>query len=244
MRAAGDHVDPEALLAYLSRELAVSLEATLAIDEQGDLTELLHAIVRRAADLVHAHMGGLYLMRPDRQSLELVVAYNLPGNLTGTVLRLGEGLSGKIAVDGEVRAVYDYMTWEGRARVYEGLPFRRVLGIPLKVQGKVIGVINVTDDVLVGPFDPREVRLVQLFADQAAIAIQNSRLLADARHRSAALAGLYKLAVAITGVQDHQALLQRLYEQSAPVQFRRFRGCTVRGSTAERLPYRPGDRSG
>lgn len=209
--------DSQALLAQLSRELAASLETTLAIDEQGDLTELLQAIVRRAADLVHAHMGGLYLMRPDRQSLELVVAHNLPGNLAGTVLQLGEGLSGRVALTGEVLAVDDYMAWEGRAAVYGGMPFRRVLGVPLKVRGAVIGVIDVTDDRLVGPFDPDEVCLVRLFADQAAIAVQSSRLLAEARRRNASLAGLYELAVAITGVQDRATVLRRLYEQVAPL---------------------------
>ncbi len=35
-------------------------------------------------------MGGLYLTQPDRQGLELVVAYNLPGDPAGTVLRLGD----------------------------------------------------------------------------------------------------------------------------------------------------------
>ncbi len=205
------------LEARRNRALLALHETMLAINQQQDLNELLHATVHHAADLVHAHMGGLYLMRPDRQSLELVVTYNLPGNLSGTVLRLGEGLSGQIAMDGEVRAVDDYTAWEGRAAVYEGLLFRRVLGVPLKVQGKVIGVINVTDDVLAGPFDPDEVRLVRLFADQAAIAIQNSWLLAEARQRSAALASLYELAVAITGAQDPQTLLQRLYQQIAPL---------------------------
>lgn len=192
-------------------------ETALAINQQGDLTELLLAIVRHAADLVHAHMGGLYLMRPDRKSLELVITYNLPGELAGTVLPLGEGLSGQIALTGEVMAVDDYTAWEGRAAAYEGLPFRRVLGVPLKVKGAVIGVINVTDDTMVGPFDPDEVRLVQLFADQAAIAIQNSWLLAAGQRRSTSLAGLYELAVAITGVQDRPTLLQRLYEQVVPL---------------------------
>ncbi|MCX7706400.1 MAG: GAF domain-containing protein, partial [Anaerolineae bacterium] len=205
-------------LAQRRAEALTALHATtLAINQQGDLTELLHAIVQRAADLVHAHMGGLYMMRPDRQSLELVVTYNLPGDLTGTILRLGEGLSGQVALTGEVIAVDDYTAWGGRAAAYEGLPFRRVLGVPLKVHGTVIGVINVTDDTLVGPFDPDEVRLVQLFAEQAAIAIQNSWLLADARRRSASLVGLYELAVAITGVQDRATLLQRLYEQVVPL---------------------------
>jgi signal transduction histidine kinase len=45
----------------------------------------------------------------------------------------------------------------------------------------VIGVINVDDDQKTGPFAENEIRLVSLFADQAAIAIENARLFEEAR---------------------------------------------------------------
>lgn len=197
------------------RALEALHHTALAINQQQDLNALLRAIVHRAAELLHAHMGGLYLMRPDGQSLELVVTYNLPGDFAGVVLRLGEGLSGRVAATGETMVVEDYMNWPGRAAVYEGQPFRRVVGVPLKIQDRVIGVINITDDVTVGPFDPEEVRLVQLFAEHAALVIQNSRLLADTRRQNATLESLYELAVAITGVLDQETLLWRLCEQAA-----------------------------
>ena len=66
---------------------------------------------RGATSLVGVPLGGLYLMRPDGQSLEMVVALGLEG-VRGKVLQLGEGLSGRVALTGEPMMVADYATWE------------------------------------------------------------------------------------------------------------------------------------
>jgi PAS domain S-box-containing protein len=166
----------EVALRRRNTELEALYKTSLEINAQPDLSTLLHTIVERAVELLGARMGGLYLMRPDGQTLELVVSYNLPGDYAGVTLRLGEGLSGQIAQTGEPMMIEDYRHWEGRALIYADGPFRRVLGVPLKVGGKVIGVINITDDKQTGPFSEDEVRLVSLFADQAAIAVENARL--------------------------------------------------------------------
>ena len=166
----------EAALQRRAHEMAVLNEVSLEINSQPNLPALLNTIVEKAAGLLGAHLGGLYLVRPDGQSLELVVGHNLPGQYVGIVLKLGEGLSGKVAQSGESMIVADYQRWEGRAAVYAESPFRRVLGVPLKTGGKVIGVINVIDDRQAGAFSAEEVQLVTLFADQAAIAVMNVRL--------------------------------------------------------------------
>ncbi len=179
-----ERVQAEEKLARRAREMAALYATSLEINSQPDLSTLLHAIVQRATGLVGARLGALYLMQPDTEELELVVSHNLPRDYTGTILHMGEGLSGRVAQKGDPMMVADYQHWEGRADVYADGPFRRILGVPLKVGDQVIGVINVIDDEQVGPFEEDEIRLVSLFADQAAIAIQNARLFeAEARQR-------------------------------------------------------------
>ncbi len=177
MRDVSERKHAEELQKRRSAAMVALYETSLAINSQPDVTTLLRAIVERAAKLLNAPMGGLYLLRPDNQSLELVVAYNLPSNLVGTILQFGEGVSGKVAQSGEVMFVTDYSQWDGKADVYQNSPFRRVLGVPMKVGGRVIGAINVTDSEKTIPFDEEEIRLVKLFADQAAIALTNARLI-------------------------------------------------------------------
>jgi len=52
----------------------------------------------------------------------------------------------------------------------------------MRVKGHVTGVINVTDTEKTGSFTPDEIRLVSMFADQAAIAVENARLLDNLQH--------------------------------------------------------------
>lgn len=157
-------------------------ETGLALSAQLDLPALLRTITERAARLLEAPMGGLYLLLPDAQTLELVVSYNNDRDYTGLRLRLGEGLSGKVALTGEPMIIDDYQEWEGRAPVYEQAPFRAVLALPIKWQGKVLGVIT-TNDNRPNRFGSADLEMVSLFADQAAVAIVNARLFESLEQR-------------------------------------------------------------
>jgi len=180
----------DAMLAALARraqELQALYETSLEVNAQPHLEALLPAIVRRAVSLVGASMGALYLMLPDESALELVVSHEMPGDFIGLKLRPGEGLSGRVAQSGQPLMVPSYHEWAGRAPAYERTPARRVLGVPLKAGERVIGVINVGDDQRFDPFSEEEVRLVVLFADQAAIAVANARLMSSLCERTAEL---------------------------------------------------------
>ncbi len=72
------------VVAQRTREMAALYETALDINTQIDLPTLLRAIVRRAAELLDARLGGLYLVHPDKQVIELVVGHNLPEAYLGT----------------------------------------------------------------------------------------------------------------------------------------------------------------
>jgi GAF domain-containing protein len=60
---------------------------------------------------------------------------------------------------------------------------RTLLGVPLRRDGQLIGVI-VIGRVVVRPLDEKHVRLIETFADQAVIAIENARLFEEVRART------------------------------------------------------------
>jgi two-component system cell cycle sensor histidine kinase/response regulator CckA len=191
-----------------AQEMAALYETALDINSQPDLSTLLQAIVERASKLVGARMGGLYLMQPGGEELELVVSYNLPRDYTGTRLHLGEGLSGRVAQTGKPMMVGEYHLWEGRTPIYEASHLCRVLGVPLRVGNRIIGVINVTDDRKTELFDEEEIRLVSLFADQAAIAVENRRLLESEARRRREAETVQMATQALSATLD----LQRVFE--------------------------------
>ena len=167
------------------QELGALYDTSLEINAQQDLLSLLPAIVERAATLVGVPKGSLYLIKPDGKTLELVVGHNLKSEYLGMTLEIGEGLSGLIAQTGEAMMIEDYTCWQGQTVVYEQENFGRVLGVPLIRGNMVIGVINVSDDLNTGPFSVDDIRLVSLFADQAAIAVENVRLYEEAQRELA-----------------------------------------------------------
>jgi PAS domain S-box-containing protein len=220
-----ERVQAEQALARRAREMAALYRTSLEINAQLDLSTLLKAIVQRAAELVGARMGGLYMIEPDGQELELVVGYNMPAEYIGARLDLGEGLSGRVCQSGEPMMVADYQAWEGQAGVYKDYPFRRVLGVPLKIGDRVIGAINVTDDEQTGPFDEDQVRLVSLFADQAAIAVENTRLFQETEQRLKELTLLFEISTAISTSLDEDKVLHTAAEQIIGVL--EVEGCSI-----------------
>ena len=74
-------------------------------------------------------------------------------------------------------------------------------------------MIDVVDDQIAAPFTPEEIRLVSLFADQAAIAVENVRLLDETSQHAERLAMLNRIGVAITNGLDMETVLRTLLEQ-------------------------------
>jgi PAS domain S-box-containing protein len=66
-----------------------------------------------------------------------------------------------------------------------GYQLRSILAVPLMAAGTVIGVVYCDNRILSGLFKDHEMNLLHAFAAQAAVAIQNARLFADARARLA-----------------------------------------------------------
>lgn len=89
-----------------------------------------------------------------------------------------------------------------------------VLIVPLyRSKSRLVGVMVVDE-----PYDrqlptPRSIETLEIFADQAAIAIENATLLREARSQAEQMASLYRASAAMVSSLDLDSLLERIYEE-------------------------------
>lgn len=192
----------ESALNRRASELEALYQTFLEINTGFELSTVLNSIVERVAHLINAPMVGLFLLNPEDESLILTVAHDEMARYIGAVIQPGEGVTGRVAQTGQLMNVPDYARWPYHAAVFASAPFKRVLAIPMKVQGRVIGVIHISDDRHTGLFDADEVRLASMLADQAALVVEKARLLEAEKQRSMELARSNRVIAALNGVSS------------------------------------------
>ncbi|MBI5302214.1 MAG: GAF domain-containing sensor histidine kinase [Chloroflexi bacterium] len=169
--------------ARLFQETKRRYEAMIALHEtsldmitQLNREELLQALLRRGVQLLSAEASSLFLYNPDEQLIYNVANYNTTRDWTGITVRPGEGAIGRIIETGQPIIVDNYETWEGRSEIFTGDSQSRLVGVPLRWRGQVIGGIHVLNSMPARPFDPDDLWLLSLFADLATIAVKNADL--------------------------------------------------------------------
>ncbi|MET1059571.1 MAG: GAF domain-containing protein [Nocardioides sp.] len=152
-----------------------------------DLDTILTAIVRRARQLLHADMTYLSLNdEADGASYMKVTDGALTPEFRELRLPLGTGLLGLVAQSGAPYFTEDYQSDDRFVHrefidsAVDGEKIRAILGVPLVVEGHVIGALLAVHRT-VRPFPPGEVTLLTSFAAHAAVALENARLFDAAR---------------------------------------------------------------
>jgi PAS domain S-box-containing protein len=184
-----------------------------------ELSALLQAIVERAAGLLDATGGELGLYDEASQEIRIVVSHNMGEDYVGTRLVLGEGLMGCVAETDEPLIIEDYQTWEGRALQYADVRMHASLAVPLEVGSRLVGVIKIATTDPAREFGPADLHLLNLFAQQAAIAIENARLFSETERRVAELATLTDVGKALSSTLRVDEVLQLIYEQTRRVMY-------------------------
>ena len=159
--------------------LASLHEISLSISAPGRVQDVLQAAADAARNLTQADGASISLLAPDGEHL---VTRAVSGNLAlGQVTPINVGARGRALSSGQPFMVDDYTRWPGRSPYHQEGQFGRVLAVALKVGDRALGTLGVADHVARGYWRHEEVRLLTMFAAQAALAIENASLLAQAR---------------------------------------------------------------
>ncbi|GAB4560003.1 MAG: hypothetical protein Kow0047_06320 [Anaerolineae bacterium] len=153
-------------------------EVSQAFMSELHLDDVLHKIVEVGVEATGARRGSLMLLDEDRQELTIKAAVGIPPEVIRTAReRVGRGIAGWVARTGTPLVINDASDIPPFLReALRGGMASSAVCLPLKVKGKVIGVINLTKSADQPPFSPGDAELLSVLAGQAAIAIENARL--------------------------------------------------------------------
>ncbi len=197
-------------------ELSALYEITREISTQRDTKNLLQTIVDRAALLLNAAGGSIFLCDNEHDELELKVAHGYQG-FVGIKVSLQEGLAGQVAQMLQPKAVDDYRLWENRSDKYNAVPITAKMAVPMLYGGELVGVLTVYEvdmgsGVPIRKYTASEMEQLTFFAGSAAIAVHNMRLFDETRQRLVELELLYQASLSSVQIHSLHAVAQRIVD--------------------------------
>jgi diguanylate cyclase (GGDEF)-like protein len=137
--------------------------------------ELLDSILARAARLLGAPDGYVYLVDPGDTHLTCRAGIGHFAEWVGFRLPLETGVGGQVYRTGLPFAVDDYDSYADAAPEFKGR-VGACVGVPLTLSGEVIGVIGLASGTTARVFRQPEIEALARFAQLASIALENARL--------------------------------------------------------------------
>jgi PAS domain S-box-containing protein len=161
------------------------LDTMADLSSERELSKLLQAVIERAVTLLGVTGGELAIYDEQARELVVVASHHIGKDSTGVRLGLGEGAMGTVAVTHEPLIIPEYDEWSGRSRSYSDVrsTVRAVMAAPLLIGKRLVGAIASVHSDPERQFGPDDLRLLNLFAPQAAIAIENARLYTEAQRQ-------------------------------------------------------------
>ena len=198
--------------ARLLNELREALEQQTATSEvlgaisrsKFELQPVLNTLVACAARLCDAPMVAIHVQR--QHMLPGRARYGFPPEMVAALSKIGQvmdrgSLAGRTITEGRPIHIPDVEA----DREYGFHDFTRItgarsmLGLPLLRDGRPVGLLSLYR-TRVAPFTPRQVELMATFADQAVIAIENTRLFEEVQERTRELGQALEYQTAISDV--------------------------------------------
>ena len=160
------------------------LTAAVSIFAHHDLDAVLQEIVDAAREVVGARYAALGVLGPDRTSVAQFITSGLDD---ATRLKIGDpprghGLLGIVIREAKPIRSADINRHPQRYGFpAHHPPMRSFLGVPVKGRGAVFGNLYLTEKIDAPEFSDEDEAIAVLLAGQAAVAVENARLLSEIR---------------------------------------------------------------
>ena len=181
------------LRSSLDQQTAATEVLQLISNSSSDLDPVFKVLLEKALHLCEASFGGMYLY--DGKTYRAVALHKMPASLAETFRRTALDLTPNSALarigNGEEFVRIDdmleycgYRLGETRSlAIVELGKVRSYAAVPLRRDGRLLGVITAFRKELL-PFTDRQITLLQNFATQAVIGLENGRLISELKGRT------------------------------------------------------------
>jgi diguanylate cyclase (GGDEF)-like protein len=194
-----------------SRQLQAVQSIAAQLTRLSTVAEIGDAICTETRQVVPYDNARVHVLAADGDTLEAVAYSHHSPEYAGETadslrLRVGQGITGWVVATGQAVIVPD-ASRHPRAMPVPGTPLieEQMLLVPLRYEGMARGAI-VLSRVGNGAFSDDDLRLVQVLADQAAVALENARSLASRDRLVQELEALLEISRAGSTSQDEAAL--------------------------------------
>ncbi|RLC79083.1 MAG: hypothetical protein DRI61_08670 [Chloroflexi bacterium] len=199
----------ERLMAELEAIRGLGRELVLAADKE----RIIKMTLETATKVLH--FESMAYLEVDESRNELVLKAIMGRPMPKEPFRIpiyGEkGITAVVARTGEPIYVPD-VTLDPRYICLQGYQLRSELDVPVKIKGKVLGVINVEDEE-VNAYTEEDLTLLSTLADQMALALENARLFQAERGQRELAEALAEAITVISGTLKLEEVLDRILEQ-------------------------------
>jgi len=170
-----------------ANQLEALNKAALSLITELDLGVVLQKVVDLSRELVTSRYGALGVVSEDGDRFEQFITSGISAEQRRAIgfSPVGKGILGLLIKEGNPIILNDIREHESHSGFPEYHPvMKSLLGVPIKTKGKVIGNLYLAekinphkkDDVGYIPFTEEDQMILEMFATQAAIAIDNAKL--------------------------------------------------------------------
>ena len=166
---------------FLTERNLQLLQVQRKISGRLPLNEVLDTIIDSAVNLLNIDAAEVLLLDQDGERLTSRASALIEPNPTGTQIPITDRIIVEKAIRGQNQVILEDIRNESRGQLpvlLGGKPVRALISIPLKIEDKVIGALNVYSSEPRG-FTEQDLQTLTLFSEGAAIAVSNARLYMD-----------------------------------------------------------------
>jgi len=201
-----------------ARTFSVLLDVMCSLAAERDLDVLLQKIMEKASEVMEADRSTLFLVDEAKQQIWSKVAQGAA--MSEIRVPLGVGIAGHVAKTGEtvnIPDAYKDPRFNPEVDRKTGYQTRTILCMPMRTrQGKILGVLQVLNRHE-GVFTADEEELLEAFASQTAIAVQNALLNEELRKRMQTSEILLNVMRAVSSELEIDHLLQKIVAKTSEV---------------------------